>query len=109
MMERAPLREPLTPMQKAVVTLLGLNYTHAQVAKTLEITRPTVRYHLYNAIAKMPGDLPPEQRAVAWVRGATLDVLEGRMLKLEVIDQEAAWRDAPQRIARRRPSTVSGA
>lgn len=104
-LQRAPLREELTPMQRAVVNLLALNYTHAMIAETLHISKSTVRYHLYLAVAKMPGDLPAEQRAVVWARGATLDVLEGTALKLEAINSATAWVDGYSR----KPTTVSGA
>lgn len=104
-MERAPLTETLTPMQYVVVTLLALNYTHQQIAEELRISRSTVRYHLYLAVAKMPGDLPAEQRAVAWARGASVDVLEGNTLKLEIIDRSSHWTDNYSR----RAHTVTGA
>lgn len=104
-MTRAPLLVELTPMQAHVVKLLALNYSHGAIAETLHITKSTVRYHLYLAVGKMPGDLPAEQRAVAWARGASLDVLEGTSLKLEVLNGATAWVDRHSR----RPATVSGA
>lgn len=105
MMDRAPLTEALTPMQYVVVTMLALNYSHAAIAEELHISRSTVRYHLYLAVGKMPGDLPAEQRAVAWARGASVDVLEGRALKLEFVDRSASWTDTHSR----RTHTLSGA
>lgn len=104
-MPRAPLSEELTPMQSVVVKLLALNYSHAEIAETLHISKSTVRYHLYHAVAKMPGDLPAEQRAVMWARGASLDALEGTQLKLEMLNRKTSWIDSYSR----RPATVSGA
>ena len=90
-MERVPTTRPLTPIQLVIATLAGVNLSHATIAAELHITVGTVRYHINRAAKKVPGDLPAEQRIVAWVRGATLDVLEGKTLRFEIMrDAQAA-------------------
>jgi hypothetical protein len=51
----------------------------------LGVSLRTVRYHLYEAAKRIPGDMPAEAKVVAWARGASLDVLEGRSLRFEVM------------------------
>lgn len=99
-MERATPSRPLTPMQLAIAGLAGVNLSHAQIATELHITVGTVRYHINRAAKKLPGDLPAEQRVVAWMRGATLDVLEGRSLRFEMM------RDAQQSVVASQVPTV---
>lgn len=82
-MERAPTLKPLSPMQYVIATLCGIGQSHAEIAETLHITVGTVRDHLNKIKAKLPGDLPREARIMAWARGATTDVLEGRALRYE--------------------------
>ena len=74
---------PLSPMQYAVTVLLGIGLSHAEIADELKITVSNVRSHMRFAAAKLPGDLPREAKLVAWVRGASLDVLEGLTLRGE--------------------------
>lgn len=93
-MERVPLAIPPTRAQMVVAVLIAMNRTHAEVASEMHITVSTVRFHLYALAKKIPGDLPAEQRVVAWVRGASEDVLRGTSLKLELLDQVGAL-DAP--------------
>lgn len=107
MMTRADLLEPMTPMQYVIVSMLGLNLSHSEIAAELTISQSTVRYHLYKAVAKIPGDLPAEQRAVAWARGADIEVLEGTGLKLEFLNRATSWTDSYSR--RSRTHTLSGA
>jgi hypothetical protein len=89
-MERAPLREQMTRSQYVVCCLLGIGYSHAQVAEELDISRGTVRHHINAAVKKIPGDLPPVARCVAWVRGASLDVLEGKTHRYEMMKEAGA-------------------
>lgn len=70
-------------MQYAVAMLLGVGYSHREIAETLKISVTNVRSHMRFAAAKIPGDLPREAKLVAWVRGATLDVLEGTTVRGE--------------------------
>lgn len=88
-MERVTPTKPLTRMQYAVTLLLGLGYTHAEIAAELHIQRTMVRAHMRAAVKRIPGDLPREMKLVAWVRGATLDVLEGRTLRYEFMRDAA--------------------
>src|SRR3982751_2588773 len=83
MLVRVPPLAPLSPMQYAVTMLLGVGYSHKEIAETLSISVSMVRSHMREALAKIPGDLPREARLVAWVRGATLDVLEGTTIRAE--------------------------
>lgn len=91
-MDRVPPLKPLSSMQRVVATLAALGLTHEQMRAELgNISLRTVRYHLYEAAKRIPGDLPAEAKVVAWARGATLDVLEGRTLRFEVMrDAQAA-------------------
>jgi hypothetical protein len=70
-------------MQFAIATLLGVGMAHAEIAEALHISVSNVRSHMRYAARKLPGDLPMEAKLVAWVRGATLDVLEGTTLRGE--------------------------
>lgn len=74
-------------MQFAVATLLGVGLSHAEIAETLHISVTSVRAHMRFAAHKIPGDLPRESKLVAWVRGATLDVLRGTTLRGEFMEQ----------------------
>lgn len=38
----------LTPMEKSILTLLGRGLTRSDVCEVLEISRNTLRYHIYN-------------------------------------------------------------
>lgn len=82
-MQRVTPFAPLSPMQYAVTMLLGVGESHATIAEILHISVTNVRSHMRFAAAKIPGDLPREAKLVAWVRGATLDVLEGTTLRGE--------------------------
>lgn len=97
-MERAPTTKPLSPMQTVVGTLAALGLSHEEIRKELHLgSLRTVRYHLNEAAKRIPGDLPAEQRVVAWMRGASLDVLEGKTLRFEVMrDGRAAQLAASQ-------------
>lgn len=98
-MDRVTPRAPLSPMQYAVTTLLGVGLSHASIAETLHISVSNVRSHMRFAAAKIPGDLPREMKLVAWVRGATLDVLTGITLKGEFMDQAQRGRvEAPRDV-----------
>lgn len=92
MIERVTPLRPLSPMQYAVTMLLGLGFSHDQIAAELRIARGMVRTHMRLARAKIPGDLPREAALVAWVRGAALDVLTGQALRVEMLEQSAATR-----------------
>lgn len=83
--ERVPTYQPLSPMQFLVAVLVGVGWSYRQVAKELKIEVSTVRMHLNVAASRIPGDLPAKARVVAWVRGASLDVLEGRALSHEML------------------------
>lgn len=84
-MERAPTSKPVSRMQIVVATLLGLGRAHDEIATQLSININTVRWHLKELAKRIPGDLPAEARVVAWVRGATQDVLEGKTLRYEIM------------------------
>lgn len=94
-MERAPTASPVTDMQFVIAVLLGLGLSHAAIAEQLKITLSTVRDHMRRLAARIPGDLTMETKIVAWVRGASLDVLEGKTLRFEVMrDGSAAIRES---------------
>lgn len=99
-MERVPLTSPLSPMQHTVVLLLGLGYGYPRIAAELFVREGTVRFHANAAARKMPGDLPAQIRCIAWARGASLDVLVGDALRLEVVSVSQQY-EHPVRV---RPS-----
>jgi DNA-binding CsgD family transcriptional regulator len=101
-MKRVTPSSPLSEMQYVVAVLLGLGKSHAEIAAELHISVPNVRAHMRFAAAKLPGDLPREARLVAWVRGATEDVLKGVTLRGEVMMQsERGAIDEPPEIVKR--------
>ncbi len=73
MTERVELSRPLTPAEERAVALMsqgwsqGLNCQH--LGEILGISERTVRAHIKNAGAKIPGDLPLQHRVVNWYRG----------------------------------------
>ena len=89
-------------MQFAVATLLGVGLSHAEIATELHISISNVRAHMRYAAKKIPGDLPMEAKIVAWIRGATLDVLEGLTLRGEFMRDAQRGRivSAPREIVR---------
>jgi hypothetical protein len=95
-MERVSPKKPLTPMQWTIATLVGINMPNADIATELHITRGMVRWHLNRIAERLPGDLPAKVRVMAWARGATIDVLEGRTLRFEFMrDAQLAGRASP--------------
>lgn len=88
--ERVPTLLPMTTMQYAVAVLLGLKYTYGEVATALGISGRTVRFHTVRAADRIPGDLPTQMKVMAWARGASLDVLEGNALYIEVRRERTA-------------------
>lgn len=99
-MERAPTLKPITPMQLVVATLLGLKMSHEEIATELHISVGTVRFHIARLIERIPGDMPATARVIAWVRGASLDVLEGRTLRYEVMRDGVAARESITELER---------
>jgi DNA-binding CsgD family transcriptional regulator len=83
--ERVPTFGKLSKMQLACAMLLGLGKSYREIGEALHITESTVKYYIDIAASKIPGDLPSKARVVAWVRGASLDVLEGKSLTHEVV------------------------
>jgi DNA-binding CsgD family transcriptional regulator len=86
-MIRAATSAPLSPMQLIVAELLGLGLPADDVAGELKISIEGVRHHVKRAAAKIPSDLPAQQRVIAWARGASADVLQGATLKVEVMNR----------------------
>jgi DNA-binding CsgD family transcriptional regulator len=86
--DRVTLRERMTDMEFLVAALVGLNMTGTQIAKELGIAVGTVRHHAKAAKRKIPGDLPAMARLAAWARGASIDVLEGRSLRYEIVQRQ---------------------
>lgn len=83
-MIRVATSAPMSRMQEVVCILLGVLGSYAAVASHLEMSEDSVREHTKRAAAKIPGDLTAQAKAIMWARGATLDVLTGDSLKLEV-------------------------
>lgn len=55
----------LTPRQRQVVRLLAEGYTCPRIAAKLQIAERTVRTHIENIAAKVPGRLTPIARIVS--------------------------------------------
>ncbi len=70
--------QPFTPTEETVLTLLGQGKRPSEVASMLRLRLGTVREHIQRMADKIPGDLPPRAKILAWHRGATLQVLTGR-------------------------------
>jgi DNA-binding CsgD family transcriptional regulator len=77
---RVPLRRPLTRMESVVVSLLALGYNYKQCARMLAVSYQCVKFHCLAAAAKIPGDLPAQNRVIVWFRGAPREVLTGEHL-----------------------------
>jgi hypothetical protein len=98
--DRVTPLKPLSRAQYTIAVLLGLRYSHHAIAETLHISVETVRTHMRDAAERIPGDMAREQKLVAWVRGASLDVLEGRTLRYEFMrDAAAGGFDVPEEQA----------
>lgn len=82
---RVPTIGRLSDMQYVVTSLVGINLNYRQIAAELSIEPSTAKYHAEEAAKKIPGDLPTQAKLAAWVRGASLDVLEGRNLWYQVV------------------------
>lgn len=82
---RVPTYGKLSRMQLACAVLLGLGKSYREIGEALKIEPTTVKYYLDLAARKIPGDLPAKARVMAWVRGASIDVLEGKSLTEEVV------------------------
>ncbi|MGH3428489.1 MAG: helix-turn-helix transcriptional regulator [Mycobacteriales bacterium] len=85
MPDRVVLDPPLAPMQLVCVTLAALGYSAEETAEFLRISVDTARSHIWSAGEKIPGDLPPRLKGIAWARGATMEVLTGDKLKAEIM------------------------
>ena len=85
----------MSKMQGVVAMLCGLGLSNEEIAGHLRVSKRVVIWHIRNAAAKIPGDLRAKERVTAWVRGASLDVLEGRSLRAEfMVDAQRASREA---------------
>ena len=80
-MTRAPTFVPLTKTQELVALMLGMGRNYTEIGEVLHISALTAKRHADDTSRKIPGDLPTQMKLAVWVRGATLDVLEGASLK----------------------------
>lgn len=76
----------LSTIQLIILSLLsnGHNYidiSERLVAEGLKVSPSTVKYHVYQAAEKIPGDLPMQMKAVVWYRGAPKEVLTGEWVR----------------------------
>lgn len=81
---RAPLRAPLTRSQAACAILLAHGHNYADIGERLGTGRAAAKFHIHAAAKKIPGDLPAQMRVVFWVRGATVEMLEGKRMDDEM-------------------------
>ena len=72
---RAECEPHLTRTQIAVASLLSEGLNSDEIAARLECRRRTIDHHIYEAAARIPGDLMGCSKMKAWYRGATLEVL----------------------------------
>ncbi len=73
--ERIAIDSPLTARQEHVAEMLSDGLSLREIADVLGVQEITVRWHLNQAAAKVPGDLPRRVRLVLWWRGASQDLL----------------------------------
>ena len=81
---RIPPLSPLTRAQRLVALMVGMSSKYSEVAETLGISCFTVKRHAEDAAAKIPGDLPTQTKLIMWVRGASLEKLNGSSLQVTV-------------------------
>lgn len=82
MIERAPLKKPLSSTEAVIVAMLASGqHNYHSIGEHLGISYKTVKFHAERAKAKIPGDLPTQLRLLAWYRGASLDVLTGSKVR----------------------------
>lgn len=73
MTDRLPVH--CTARERAVASMLATGHQPAVIARRLSIAERTVRSHVHNLAARIPGDLPPIARVIVWWRGAPHEVL----------------------------------
>ena len=69
MTKRIELSQPLTTAEEHAVALMSRGLNYEEIAETLGVVKRTVEAHISHAAAKIPGELPPKLRVVAWYRG----------------------------------------
>lgn len=81
MTQRVPPLNPLTRQENLVAALVAHGYKYPRIAELLHCSERTVRTHIENIAAKIPGDLPQANRIAVWWRGASKEVLTGSALQ----------------------------
>ncbi|MGH7634417.1 MAG: hypothetical protein ACRENC_11855 [Gemmatimonadaceae bacterium] len=66
---------PLSPAQMTAAKILADGWSYRQAAQLMGVTYGTFVGHVNDAAFRIPGDLPPRLRVIAWWRGATAAVL----------------------------------
>jgi DNA-binding CsgD family transcriptional regulator len=75
---------PLTRAQRLVALMIGMGSNYSEVADLLAISVFTAKRHAEDAAAKIPGNLPTQTKLVMWVRGASLEALDGSSLRATI-------------------------
>ena len=74
-MTRASTHQPLTRREFQVAELVGRGFRISTVARVLSVKHTTALGIMTRLADKIPGDLPPRGRIMAWWRGAPIEVL----------------------------------
>ncbi len=93
---RTPPLKPLSRTMIAVCDLLALGLNTKQIAAHLQLSPWTIEGYIKRASYRLPGNLPRQLRLIAWARGATLDVMTGKLHReymVEMMTSQAVRRD----------------
>ena len=98
---RVPALTPLSPAQLTAAMIVGEGWNYGDGARLMGVEYSTFVSHVVAAGAKLPGDLPPRLRVIAWWRGASAEVLGVRATQptrsstLSHASTVCGWRTCP--------------
>ncbi len=72
---RVPLKRPLSANQMAVAAVIADGWPTKECARLMGMEYETFASTMEQISLKVPGNLQPRSRIIAWYRGATLEVL----------------------------------
>lgn len=85
----------LSPTEKLIAGMLGRGYNVADITRVLNNKVSTTEAIIHDLAAKIPGDLRPQDKIKAWIRGASYGTLTGLHLP-PLVDLDAALVDIRQ-------------
>ena len=68
--QRVPCSNRLSRAQLGIAALLSARITYGEIARRLGCSHGQVRWQIEEAAQRIPGDLRPSARLIAWYRGA---------------------------------------